>query len=97
MRRFGTSRTIFWRFFFYLISPPSSLLFKMKQYLATGKIENKIQLVKKSKNGWSGILPIIKKNKKNIYIDTYIKKKLHAHNVIYTGTASLSVKKKIKK
>ena len=27
------------------------------------------------------------------YIHTYIKKKLHAHNVIYTGTASLSVKK----
>ena len=48
MRRFGTSCTILWRFFFYLIFPPSSsLLFKMKQYLATGKIENKIQLVKK--------------------------------------------------
>ena len=62
MRRFGTSCIIFWRFFFYLISPPSSsLLFKMKQYLATGKIENKIQLVKKSKNGWSRVLPIIKK------------------------------------
>ena len=67
----------------------------MKQYLATGKIENKIQLVKKSKNGWSGVLPIIKKN---IYIDTYIhtlrKSYLHIYNVIYTGTASLSVKKK---
>ena len=56
MRRFGTSCIIFWRFSFYLISPPSSsLLFKMKQYLATKNIENKIQLVKKSKNGWSGV------------------------------------------
>ena len=71
MRRFGTSGTIFWRFFFYSISSPSSsLLFKMKQYLATRKIENKIQLVKKSNHGWSGVLPIIKK--KHIYIDTYI-------------------------
>ena len=48
MRRFGTSCTIFWRFFFYLISP--SLLFKMRQYLATGKIENKIQLVNSQVN-----------------------------------------------
>ena len=41
-------RTIFWRFFFYLIFPPSSsLLFEKKQYLATGKIENKIQLASK--------------------------------------------------
>ena len=56
-------RTIFWRFFFYLVFPPSSsLLFEKKQYLATGKIENKIQLVKKCNHGLSVVLPIIKKN-----------------------------------